>query len=263
VVPGQYIPNGAAGEVRFDGFNEVTNVSMKLGLTGQVFYQHVMSNSLIGKEDIVKKMRVNGSSVLLQNTSAEMARGGTVYAAQISGDYPWYESLAEVRDLSNLNVASRYVDDWSKGFYGYCKPQGTSPFEMVDVWDDLGEVEAHLHLPQFKPFENIGTVVIQIQPPTPSENNFSSTQYTLHVIRALEFTTNDQFFDVEVPVTNATDFGLYTEALSSVPQFYCNPLHLAIIGRLIYNAAMFAAKWGPTMVGVAKMIIAGREKKKF
>jgi hypothetical protein len=237
----------------------LTSISCTLQVRAETTFQHVMPEALIGKEDIVRKARVNGSSVLIQNTSAEQARGGTVYATQIVGDVPWYEMLLDPRSISNANPVTRYVGDWAKGFYGYVKPQGTSPMEMLDVWDDLDSPVDHLHQPLFRPFNNIGTVVVLIQPPSPLEGTFSPTQYTLHVVRAYEFTSTDQFFDVEPPFIPVEDYDSYVQALSTMPQFYENPLHLAAIGTLIARAAGLVVKYGPRAVELAKMYFVAKD----
>lgn len=220
-------------------------------------FQHVWPKALEGKEDILGLMRVNGSSLLLQNTSAEQARGGTVYAAQLTGDKQWYETLEDVRDISNSNVVSRYVGDWSKGFYGYVKPQGQSPMDLQDVWEKLDDPTSHVHLPMFRPFARIGTVIALIQPPTPLGGTFSPTQYTMHVIRAIEFTTNDQFFDVETPIATPEEFDSYIKELAGMPQFFENPLHLAAIAALLSRAAMLAIRYGPAVYqGIRQLMIA-------
>lgn len=234
-------------------------LELTVEIAAQTCYQHVMPEAVQGKEDIIRKLRVNGASALIQNTSAEQARGGTVYATQLVGDVPWFEAIADPRSISNHNTTSRYVGDWSKGFYGFVKPQGTSPMELLDVWDDLDDPNITAHLPLFRPFQNIGTIVVLIEAPTPLTGTFSPTQYTLHVIRAYEFTTNDQFFDVEAPHISISDYDAYVEALATMPQFYENPLHLAAIAGLISRAATLVARWGPTAVQMAKMFIVGRQ----
>jgi hypothetical protein len=164
-----------------------------------------------------------------------------------------------VRNVSNTNVAARYVGDWSKGFYGFAKPQGTSPMELLDVWDSQDGATTHLHLPLFRPFVNIGAIVVLIQPPAPLSGTFSPTQYTLHVVRAVEFTSNDQFFDVEPPFIPVADYDAYVEALAEMPQFYENPLHLAALGMLIARAASLVVRYGPRAIELAKLYIVGRE----
>jgi hypothetical protein len=234
-------------------------LDLSLRVTAMTCFQHVMAEAMQGKEDTIRKVRINGSCILVSNTCAVQARGGTVYATQIAGSEPWYDVIRDVRQVSNSNVVSRYVGDWAKGFYGFVKPQGTSPMDLVDAWDDLDDSIVHLHSPNFMPFRSTGTVVVLIQPPAPSEGTFSPTQYTMSVVRALEFTTNDQFFDVEPPILRPADFQIYVEKLSKMPQFYENPLHLAAIAALIARAASFVVRYGPHAVNLAKLFITGRE----
>jgi hypothetical protein len=254
VFPGSFgLFEGTNFSYVFEGFE------MTYEFTGSTAFQHVMPLALEGKEDIIRQARVNGSSLFVQNTSAEQARGGTVYATQLAGDVPWYESIADVRNISNNNSITRYVGDWAKGFYGYAKPQGSSPMDLLDVWSDLDDPVQHLHVPLFEPFRNIGTVVVLIQAPTPLAGTFSPTQYTMHVVRAYEFTTVDQFFDVEPPMIPPQHYDEYVTELSRMPQFFENPLHLAAIAALIARAAMMVQRYGPSAMHLAKAFLVAKD----
>lgn len=236
-----------------------TELAMSFIIRSSTTFKHVTPPALTGKEDIVRKARVNGASLLLQNTSALQAQGGTVYAAQLASEVPWYDAIRNPEVISSLNPNSRYVGRWEKGFYGYCKPQGSTPLDLEDVWADLDDPIEHTHMPMFKPFRNMGTVVVMVDAPAPLGGTFSPTVYTAHFVRIYEFITNDQFFDVETCTIPIRDFDEYIELLGPMPQFYENPLHLAAIATLLAQAASLVVRYGPAAVSLAKAFFVGRD----
>lgn len=230
-------------------------------------FHHVMAPSVQNKQEIIKQARVNGSSVLVQNTAAELARGGTVYAVQATGERPWYNQLSGVRDISVANLTERYVGDWAKGIYAYVKPQGVTPNSLDTVWESAeSNVTSVGFMPMFRPFRNLGYVIIQIAPPTaqPSAGYTASTA-TIHVVRALEFVTLDQFFDVEPANIHPAVYDEFAYSLSHAKQFYENPLHMAALMSYIRGAAGVATRVGAgikTAMAVAEIVRKALEEAK-
>lgn len=237
-----------------DGGNtfEVDVTLARIETNVRAAYQHVVPLAMQDKSGVVRQVRMLGASGLFQNVSAELARGGTVYAVQATGERPWYNLINNVTDISDLNLVSRYVGDWKKGLYAYVKPQGDSPFKLEMAYQEsTNNPSVATDTPGFRPFRDAGYVVVQIKPPTQAEDSatYSPSVMTLHVVRAFEFTSTDQFFDIEPSHLHPSYMSEYALAIANAPQFFENPLHMAEIMRLIRSASGAVVRVSPYVRG--------------
>lgn len=215
-------------------------------------FRHIMSESLVNKAQIVDQVRVNGCSLLCQNVVTNFTRGGTVYAVQTTGVDPWYTMFGSTETLSNFNLNQRYVGPWEKGLYTFVKPQGDKPMALRPAWERANASAVDTYgtpLPMFRPFSDQGNVCVLMVPATVSNADgntvYPTSTATLTVCRAIEYTTRDQFFDVESPSLPPQLFDSYSYEIGTVPQFYENPLHLHDIARVIGNVLGTASYFLP------------------
>lgn len=227
-------------------------------------YRHVVADSLVNKEKILDQVRVNGVSALCQNVVTGFTKGGTVYAMQTTGLQPWYTMFGSTDTIGNTNLNQRYVGKWADGLYTFVKPQGDSPMSLRPAWDrgNMANTSQYASpLPMFRPFADQGYVCILLVPAT--VNNVSgATVYptstaTVTICRALEYTTRDQFFDVDSPTLLPAQFNDYANEIGRVPQFYENPFHLSDVSRFIGKALMHASYFMPPGLNVAAKLGAG------
>jgi hypothetical protein len=216
-------------------------------------YQHVSLSAEQQMMGLLDKVRVNGASILVSNVVSEITKGGTVYQCQPPGDRPWYYWF-DAEAISDLNTDLRSILPWSKGAYAFVKPQGNAPLQLRTAYSRPGllvEANATAHsVPQFKPFEQYGTVVVLCVPSTiPTDApQYPTSQATVTVCRAIEFTTRGQFFNIDTSRIPTHVYDEFVDAARLLPQFYENPLHIAMIGALIARVATQVMIWAPRVV---------------
>jgi hypothetical protein len=242
---------------------EVELVEFAVTVRTQFAYNHVVMESLVNKERIIDQLRVNGASMLLTNSVPKINLGGTCYGLQITGEQPWYTYFSELKIISNANTNQKYTGDWGVGMYTYVKPQGASPLQLEDVYRRPSGDPVTNPLPMFRPFRGTGAVVALIVPPAVEQGTaqFATSQFTLQVVRAIEYTTRDQFFQVEPPELSPSVYDAYAAQLGMMPQFYENKFHWTDITNFIGRAAATLTAWSPHLslagqgiLGAAKFI---------
>jgi len=228
--------------------------SVLLGLNCVSSFHHVSLSGQQNKPGIVDSIRVNGAGLLLSNTVTEISKGGSVYALQSPGETPWWYWMLSLTNITNANTMSRTVMGWNKGLYTFVKPQSGNPLALTTAYykPALTSRQTARYLPMFEPFSSRSYVVALCVPATVSNNAASvvypTSQVTYTICRAIEFTTTDQFFNVDVSRLSTSFFNDYVDALRVVPQFYENPLHLGAVGKIISSIAQKVVEWAPSLI---------------
>lgn len=229
-----------------------------LGLNTISSYHHMSLSGMQNKGLVVDQVRVNGSSLLLSNVVNNVAKGGSVYAIQSDAEKPWYFWTQSLTHITSANTNLRVVQSWDKGLYTFVKPQGGRPLALEEAYLKDGNllVTDTRHLPMFKPFGEKSYVVAVIVPPflnpAAAVSLYPTAVTTFTVCRAIEFTSMDQFYNVEVSKVASAFFNDYADLVRGVPQFYENPLHLGAIGGILAGVAQKVVEWAPK---VAKGIV--------
>lgn len=211
-------------------------------------YSHVVYTSQQDKALMIDNLRVNGSSMLLSNTTTDISKGGTVYAVQSPGERPWNTWLTSEAVIAGANTQSRTVQPWNKGLYCYVKPQGAQPLRLETAYPKTYSNDTVLPaFPNFRPFADRGYVVALISPPVQltTTPQYPTAQVTATFCRAIEFSTTDQFFNVKTSEVASSYFNSYADLIRTAPQFFENPIHLATIGRLLTGAVQKVIEWAP------------------
>ena len=225
---------------------QITSLSMFYESNLISYARHIPTAGVNNKRETLFAARTLGASLLLSNTDPVVKRGGTVTLAQTSTLTPWYRFWSNDELLDTVNVQAKDVLSWDNGAYVYVKPQGSDPYQLKQMFtcNDCSNDKDHRPMPMFTPFGDSGQVIVRINPPNSGEENGISS-LRLVTASALEFTTNDQFFNVIVSSLDATAHDEFIAALRLMPQFYDNPIHLAAIAALIKTAANTVVEWGP------------------
>jgi len=223
-------------------------------------YRHASISGMQNKAAVIDQVRVNGSSMLLSNVVMQNAKGGTVYGIQSSAEHPWYYWTQSLTNITSANTTMRTVQNWDKGLYCFIKPQGGLPFSMDVAFQKQGRLNFSDTLdiiPMFRPFGPKSYIVAIVVPPdvgTSIAVVYPTAQTTFTICRSIEFTTMDQFFNVDVSKMSSSYFNDYADALRAVPQFYENPLHLAAIGSLVAGLARKVVEWAPRVAKGAAVV---------
>lgn len=199
----------------------------------------------------ISQMRINGSSMLINNTSNVTVKSGLVAAAQSFSTYSWYDYISGgIGEIENINGAEAI--SFENGAYTFLKPGSTTDLEfgrthMVDN-DTLME----------------GTFPIDDQKTnacilyfTAAQTNFKANyQWFL----SMEYTSSDPWRDTRVPRLNVDDLNAALKEIGQLPDIYENPVHFANIWNTLKKwggAALRAViKYGPTAVEAASALAA-------
>lgn len=226
---------------------QMTGLSISYDSNLNTAVRHYCTADIENKSHQLIDSRIIGASVLLSNVDQVIERGGSAIMAQVAGSTSWYEYWHSSEKLDTVNAQARSVVNWENGAYAYVKPQGSAPFELRSAFKHNTSPTVntgHQPLPQFEPFADSAHVVIRVDPPPKTGDDAGST-LRLTLTTAMEFTTNDQFYQVETSVIPSAIHNEYVEALRAMPQFFDNPIHVAAIAKLAQAAALSFMTWSP------------------
>lgn len=196
----------------------------------------------------ISNIRCCGSAALISNSVAEIAKGGVVHMAQVTGQKPWwhYSSAGVQEALANTNTANYQRLGWSKGAYTYVKPvpagggHHLSPLALQDsgVRDNFGPV-----LPAWRPLSPASYVVVEIVPPNingntpPGATQWPQAQSALVFFTSLTFVPQTQW----MPASYPRDLNLrkVNNKLREAPQFMENETHWENLKRLVGQAVPY------------------------
>lgn len=235
-----FTPLGFSGyfSIRTSATNIIVNesaITVQLVVSvGQWFSQYPFpSYATAAVTGVIDTVRVLGDCLLAQNTSAEFAKNGAVYAVQSQNTDAWFEKDMSLLSLTSTNVRQYYQGVLSKGLYAIVKPQSaniTSPFGMFDAGEEFPSGATTI---ASRPFHHAGFVTCAFVLGDPVSVATSSTSLQLHFMRSIEFTTDNQLYSVDVSRIPRSMYSKILDDLSACPQFFENPLHLAAIASLL------------------------------
>jgi len=258
---GYYSLTGYTGET---DVLRCSNVVISLVGQCQAVYRHNTMPEFQTRTSQIREMRILGSGLKLSNNCPNWQKGGIVLAAQLGCGEAWWPFLASQRVLTDANARITYEDNNDKGLYAFFKPtpgpQG-SAFAMRQVFNTTSaglstpDYRSTSSMPNFKPFCQEGWLVARVQPPLTTGIGTGAHTTFLSVYTIAEFTTRDQFFDLETPWIGFAAQNAYLEALHSMEQFMENPSHMEDIKRNVGRALRFLVTHGPTALKLASTFL--------
>lgn len=239
---GLKITAGSAGAAM--GFEVRVNMSSSAGW--MLKSQSAVISALGGDPVIGLNARVNGSSLLLTNTTSVLNRQGTVLAARIQEVDP-----ANVTPQILQRSAEKYTGDAAKGVYTF---KEFTPYseDFRRHTATAGGASSLFYDLDYNDFYHF------IQITCPSVSTAANT-YTVSVDMAMEFRSDVERYPKDVSMHA---HGALIEArrlINSNPVwFYENPLHMAQIYNLIQRGVNGVrrglATYGPTAARVASVL---------
>lgn len=183
--------------------------------------------------------RVLCYSVLLNNTSAELYRGGEIAGCQIGAGETWQQYTTYDRIA---NVSDAYRGPADRGIYGMDKLMDEYELRLRRpvVLNASGPIDYSWSLDEDSPFIAVAVKVATVSGTWPGGS------FLGHLTTALEYKTEAQWISTDVPRITPE---MYTSALmikKGAAQFTENPLHLLAIGRAIMSGLSWAL---PRVVG--------------
>jgi len=240
----------------------VLDVSVKIVYTTSVVTKFILNDQLSLTNDttgdsFVGKVQLNGSSLLISNTTQEMGIGGYVFAAQVTDTSNPVLYQARPDDTIMANPIVRYQGNWKDGVYGYLKPQKAAMLRDFSTtvfrpFEDLSFEHGYTGLIEPEAADGCYAASSYILAPTlsPDQTLYTvSAQLTFCV--ALEYTTSSQLAQLAHPSIMPNEVEDALAALADIDcPFSTNPLHLkemwsklkSATSRVVSESLPFAKK---------------------
>lgn len=195
-----------------------------------------------GDINLAECARVNASSFLISNTTANLTKQGTIIAARVRDHFPY--------GLTSVNLgklAEKYNDRAEKGIYSFKEFSETE--EKFTNNADEGHLNYDLDYPGYYHFVCI------------TNPNYSTApnSYTLSVDTTLEFRTDIARYNKGVSQLDHHELIEARRIINSNPVwFYENPLHMSDIYGFMRRGAALAKQYGPAALDAAAILDPGR-----
>lgn len=199
------------------------------------------STALTGQ--FFNQVKVHSGSLLIRNTTPQVALGGNVFALASTTSSAWYRLVSDHDNIKNANCVTgthnpliTYTGPLSKGCYGWLRNTSTDfrPFTEVTMYQNGGSVACirSYSISRYLTSEKLQQSAMNLYlvvPPNPVLTESSTipnlTTTCLSCVQ-FEYTTSNQ-----TPVVSATAFDhkAYEEAmviLQDTPTFTENPMHI-------------------------------------
>lgn len=191
------------------------------------------------------------ASTLVSNTSAELARGGTMFAAQLERSTDWRDYvrpgvLAQVQGSVSLPARN--------GCYGFFRPGDKDFTYAQDIQYDPQDKPDSLTWPLNDRSDGTPYVVFEIQ----ATDDPASRSFQVSQIWHLQFLTTSVAWPVVSGTTEVNVVIRAAEALAKMSQFSENPLHIkkmwGWVKKAANDAAPYVEKYGPILARMLKAL---------
>lgn len=228
----------------------VTGESTGGGGTQYEAFAHMAFPSLDVNQSRVTGARMIGNALLLHNSSSAQYANGNWAGLQLGKGDKWTNyigTVASAVDPYPLITATKgvVVGDLRLGMYGYHKPVQQKSFDLVIPFN-LGLAQGIVGCNGFPLDEEAATMLVLN---SPSGDGTLSHAFQLSWDCSLEFTTEDMWTMVKPAAASPEEWERAMMVLSSMDQFYDNPVHWAriikTIGKYATIGAPIASLFGP------------------
>lgn len=196
---------------------------------------------------VFSRTRATAKAALFQNATAALYKDGTVQAFHLpvedaglfnstfNDDFP-----AKQATLSPIN---RYYGLMEKGFYGFTRPDGSSQAfrDWTVSFQFAGGTDMEQYVFQLDAFDYVDVVRFTDLADPAAGPGGGGTTIGVTVDTHVEFRNTTSLWPTAVAHTPVEQWHAAQVTLADIPNFYENPVHLATIARLAYQAARWAA----------------------
>ncbi len=191
--------------------------SVASGSSGQVggkaLYDMTRGTLLNDLRGVAQYVRLTGLSLLITNTSAEIARNGNIYTARV----PHRQSAFSAASTLQKDVIDMYHGDAAHGSYVWWLPGENSTRTMTDLAEYSDQLDTDTIL--WASVDGWGGV------------NTSSVQVT--VTACVEFYALSQLYEKIPPPIDDPGWERTMGVLARMPSASCNPMHKELLRNLI------------------------------
>lgn len=268
------VPRSGYYAVKVIAYNAGTNHTIQIGIntvsSACNYAAHLPLPQIVQNQTRVGAARVIGASGMISNRTPQAYRGGTIVAYQPPKGEHWtsYYFSSNIggfysvfRSISALNSARAF--DGATGCYGFVKVEDQIELEygLPFKFTDNQQVSSSSF-----PLDDTSFIIIAMQMPPLAQGSVAvppqSLQYSFDF--NVEYTTEDQWSDKENTTNLPEDWTAALVAVSSMEQFYENPIHwlairktlgrLASIGGTILSAFPQTAFLAPVANGLSQWL---------
>jgi len=218
------------GYFRFNYFATTASVTLTAVLTvaaGDVMC-HIPAPNAALHASWMQNVRMLGSSLLLSNEADQIAKNGSITAAEVNDNNPFY-SYNSFPQISAL--ADSYHDVASKGCYGWLKPGGKNVFAFRQCMETTGAliVDTNFRLDDASTF-NVYAV---------SVTNLTGLNFLVALHINLEYFTSDVWAGLDYSPFSTSACTEVLQLAIRHPTFVHNPVHADDIRRFIAGTVRF------------------------
>jgi hypothetical protein len=197
--------------------------------------------------DLVR-VRVLAGSLLMSNVASKLNQEGSMYLAQFQTSKLWWENLSPAAIAVARNS---YVGPMEKGAYAFLKPASAKDFEYVaaTVVNNGIVSSAGYDLTTTLEYVAVSSVCVSVG------SAYPGLDALLTYVHAIEFVTDDQFFEAELPMYTTAQVQTAMEEVSTLPQFYENFTHMAVIASMLAKGAAFLLRNATTIGSMVNTIL--------
>lgn len=217
--------------------------------TGYEVFAHYAFPNLVTNQPRVTGARILGNGLLLHNASADQYANGNWAAIQLGKGDKWTNYIGAGNAPADpypliTQVKGCVVGDLKKGLYGYHKPISQNSMDLT-VPFALGLQQVVIGCNGFD-LENDTATLLCLTSPTGAGTLSHAFQLSWDL--SMEFTTEDMWTMAFASEFDPDDWETAMMVISSMQQFYDNPVHwrkiIGTIGRLAHIAAPIASMFG-------------------
>ena len=196
-------------------------------------YAHLALPNVANHLNHISRMRVNAASMLIRNMASSIAKNGSMQCASFEEGTDW-RGLIGVQQLINYAaIQNTYQGGAETGSYSFLHSGGQNDFSWFAYvnFDEGSTTPTQVQFPLKHCRFVCATASCTTQGGQPGLNFF------VHNTSAIEFQTNDQWYDARPPSASFRDTVDAIQLVRRETQFFENPSHLAKIGSFLSHFA--------------------------
>lgn len=241
----------------------LTNISVlsrgTCGCWGHNYAPYAVTNA-----SSIESCRILGQSILVRNIAAPLDAAGNITGLQPGKNRYWFSFATNSKQTDPYPVIENYAGvsaskALATGIYGFKKPTEEAdlafqtPFTVENVDGSITTQWTHAQTPIL----GVEYLVVAMQC-----SALLGRQVIVRTVTSGEYETSNQFQIVKKPAAQPEDWRMGIEALASMQQWHCNPIHwksiLSTIGSVASVGGRILSLFGPKGAAIGgPMSVAG------
>jgi hypothetical protein len=234
------------------GLTVLSITSARWTCSASAFGHHCLTQ-LENKIATIPSLNRLGRAMMFTNDAPPIYEEGKVVGYQSPRDTQWTTFVTSGDNYNNITKMPGHVFfNANEGIYGFARPTSEQDLQPEREY----QVENGIFIDSFYALRNASPMLV-IYGKIANTAGYQDGHISLFA--GVEFTTNDQWYDVRAPDVDAVarQKRAFRE-LARIPQWHKNPVHLNDIWNTIVSGvkkgATFIKKYGPTAMSIAGLL---------